>query len=174
MSMLISSLTKEVIPIIVSAQTSREVWTVLESTLASPLNTQILNLQYQLQSLEQNEKTVSQYLAHAKTLADYLAAASRPLPLVDFNVYVFKGLRPEFKDIVTTLSSRPEPVTYFEFHASLLTHEFIHGDSISNLQVSASSTDQPTPIANVTYRIDPNSNPSCGRSRSQGFCGRGR
>ena len=51
LSMLVSSLSEEVLPIIVGLDTSREVWYALESTLASPSTTRKLNLPLQLQSL---------------------------------------------------------------------------------------------------------------------------
>lgn len=46
-----------------------------------------------------------------------LAAAERPLNIVDFNIYVFKGLRSDFKDLVTTLTARADTVSYSELHS---------------------------------------------------------
>jgi hypothetical protein len=45
-------------------------------------------------------------MQHAKSLVDELAAAGRPLSLEDFNLYVFRGLRGEFKDLVTSLVTK--------------------------------------------------------------------
>ena len=45
----------------------------------------------------------------AKALFDELAAAGRPVSLEDFNLYVFRGLREEFKDLVTSLITKAEP-----------------------------------------------------------------
>ncbi|OIT00609.1 hypothetical protein A4A49_60155, partial [Nicotiana attenuata] len=86
-----------------------------------------------------------------KLLSDELAVAGRALNASDFNVYVFKGLRSDFKDIVTTLSERPEPVSYSELHSLLLNHEFIHGSSMSSLSL-ASSVTYHTTMANVAQR----------------------
>ncbi|OIS96628.1 hypothetical protein A4A49_60633, partial [Nicotiana attenuata] len=79
-----------------------------------------------------------------------LAAAGRSLNALDFNIYVFKGLRSDFKDIVTT-SARPEPVSYFELHSLLLNHEFIHGSSMSSLSLASGDTSH-TPATNVAQR----------------------
>jgi hypothetical protein len=45
-------------------------------------------------------------MQHAKSLVDELAAAGRPLSPEDFNLYVFRGLRGEFKDLVTSLVTK--------------------------------------------------------------------
>lgn len=153
MSMLISSLTEDVLPLIVGTTTSREVWNVLEQALVSPSNTRILNLHFRLQNLFQNEKSISQYLHEAKTLSNELATAGRPLPLADLNIYVFKGLRSDFKNLVTTLSARSEPVSFSELHALLLSHEFIHGDPLSHVHVT-NTPPEVNPSANLTYHTE--------------------
>jgi hypothetical protein len=45
-------------------------------------------------------------MQQAKSLFDELAAAGRPMSLEDFNLYVFRGLRGEFKDLVTSLITK--------------------------------------------------------------------
>jgi hypothetical protein len=65
----------------------------------------------------------------AKALFDELAAAGRPVSLEDFNLYVFRGLRGEFKDLVTSLITKAEPLSYADLHSHLLTHEFLHKSS---------------------------------------------
>jgi len=65
----------------------------------------------------------------AKALFDELAAAGQPVSLEDFNWYVFCGLRGEFKDLVTSLITKAEPLSYADLHSHLLTHEFLHKSS---------------------------------------------
>jgi hypothetical protein len=65
----------------------------------------------------------------AKALFDELAAAGRPVSLEDFNLYVFRGLRGECKDLVTSLITKAEPLSYADLHSHLLTHEFLHKSS---------------------------------------------
>ncbi|KAH0748089.1 hypothetical protein KY290_027321 [Solanum tuberosum] len=113
MSLIISSLSEETIPIIIGLSTSKAVWDDLAATFSSPSNTRILNLHMQLQNLKQDDLSVIQYLHKAKLLIDELAAAAgRPICLPDQNIYMFKGLRCEFKDIITTLYACQEPVTF--------------------------------------------------------------
>ena len=61
-----------------------------------------------------------------------MVAAGRPISLIDFNLYVFWGLHGDFRDLVTTLSTKADPLSYSELHSHLSTHEFIHCKSISS------------------------------------------
>ncbi|KAH0657481.1 hypothetical protein KY289_026229 [Solanum tuberosum] len=85
---------------------------------------------------------------------------------------MFKGLRSEFKDIVTALSARQEPVTFSELHSLLLSHEFIHGQVLSSLSISPSTMlDFPVnPSANLSQRASLNDS----QYNQQNHRGRGR
>jgi hypothetical protein len=52
------------------------------------------------------------------------------MSLEDFYLYVFRGLRGEFKDLVTSLITKAEPLSYADFHNHLFTHEFLHKNSL--------------------------------------------
>jgi hypothetical protein len=68
-----------------------------------------------------------------KSLFDELAAVGRPMYLEDFNLYVFCGLCGEFKDLVTSLIIKAEPLSYVDLHSHLLTHEFLHKNSFHSM-----------------------------------------
>jgi hypothetical protein len=55
-------------------------------------------------------------------LFDELTTAGRPVSLEDFNLYVFRGLRREFKDLVTSLVTKTKLLSYADLHSHLLTH----------------------------------------------------
>jgi hypothetical protein len=65
----------------------------------------------------------------AKALFDELTTAGRPVSLKDFNLYMFGVLRGEFKDLVTSLITKAEPLSYADLHSHLLAHEFLHKSS---------------------------------------------
>jgi hypothetical protein len=48
----------------------------------------------------------------------------------EFNLYVFRGLRSDFKDLVTSLSTKADPISYTDLHSHLLTHQFLHKASL--------------------------------------------
>ena len=103
-----------------------------------------MQLHGSLQDLRQGDDTVTLFLQRAKGLFDELVAAGRPISLIDFNLYVFWGLHGDFRDLVTTLSTKADPLSYSELHSHLSTHEFIHRNSMSSSLMSAAPL-LPTP-----------------------------
>jgi hypothetical protein len=89
-----------------------------------------MQLHGSLQDFRQGDDTGTLYLQRAKGLFDELAAASRPIFLIDFNLYVFRGLCGEFHDLVMSLSTKADPLSYSDLHSHLSTHEFIHRNSL--------------------------------------------
>jgi len=126
LSALLSSLSMDVLHLVVDCQTSSCVWRTLEKALASPSNSRIMQLHGSFQDFRQGDASVT-------TLFDELAAVGRPLSLEDFNLYIFRGLRGEFKDLVTSLVTKAEPLSYADLHNHLLTHEFLHKSSLPSL-----------------------------------------
>ncbi|KAJ6733370.1 hypothetical protein OIU74_005177 [Salix koriyanagi] len=111
------------------------------SALLSSLSVEVLHLV----DLRQGDDSVTLFLQRAKGLFDELAAAGRPISLTDFNLYVFRGLRSDFRDLVTTLSTKADPLSYSELHSHLSTHEFIHRNSMASSITSAAPL-LPSPI----------------------------
>jgi len=88
-----------------------------------------MQLHGSLQDLRQGDESVTQFMQKTKALFDELVAAGRSVSLEDFNLYVFRGLRGEFKNLVTSLITKAEPLSYADLHSHLLTHEFLHKSS---------------------------------------------
>lgn len=170
MSLLIASLSEEILPLIVGLATSRDIWNTLEAALASASHTRILQLHMQLQNIKQGDLTATQFLYKAKALSDELSAAGRPLSLQDFNLYVFKGLSSDFRDLVTTLATRPSPLPYSELHSLILSHEFMNMNCFTSLSVSDNTISPPQ--AHVAHRQSSSS--SHGRDHNGNGRGRSR
>ena len=81
------------------------------------------------QDLHQGNDIVTIYLHKDKGLFDELATTNQSISLVDFNVYVFLGLRNKFHDSVTSLLTKVEHFLYSKFYNPFLTHEFLHKSS---------------------------------------------
>jgi len=90
-----------------------------------------MQLHGSLQDFRQGDESMTQFMQKAKALFDELAATGRPVSLEDFDLYVFRGLRGEFKDLVTSLVTKAEPLSYADLHSHLPTHEFIHKSSVA-------------------------------------------
>ena len=150
----------------------------LEKALASPSNSRIMQLHGSFQDLRQSDSSISIYMQHAKSLFDELAAADQPMSLENFNLYVFRGLRGEFKDLVTSLITKAKPLSYADLHDHLLTHEFLHKNSLHSMDtnpflLSSSLPPQPpllpTPQPSAHLVMSHHSSTfSCNRGRSHG------
>jgi len=76
------------------------------------------------------------YMRQDKSLFDELVVVGRPISLEDFNLYVFRGLHDEFKDLVTNLATKVKLLSYADLHSHLLTYEFLHKTSLQSIDVN--------------------------------------
>jgi hypothetical protein len=90
-----------------------------------------MQLHGSFQDLRQGDALVAMYMQQAKSLFNELATTDRPISLKGFNLYVFNGLRDEFKDLVTNLITKVEPLSYVDLHNHLLTNEFLNKTSFN-------------------------------------------
>jgi hypothetical protein len=93
----------------------------------------VTNLEIKAEPLSYGDASIAMYMQQAKSLFDELAAASWPISLEDFNLYVFYGLHGEFKYLVTNLEIKAKPLSYADLHGHLLTHEFLHKTSLQSM-----------------------------------------
>ncbi|XP_019164430.1 PREDICTED: uncharacterized protein LOC109160610 [Ipomoea nil] len=103
-SMLISSLSKDTLRFADGKGTTWQLWKVIEQTIGSSTSSRALWLLGELQGLRQGDSSISDYLGRAQMLIDELALAGRHVELDDQNLYVFHGLRPDFRPLVATLA----------------------------------------------------------------------
>jgi hypothetical protein len=83
---------------------------------------------------------VTIYLQQVKALFDELTATGRSILFANVNLYVFCGLRGEFKELVTSLSTRAYPLSYVDLHSHLLTHEFLHKSSFQSMDAAVTAS----------------------------------
>ena len=102
-----------------------------------------MQLHDSFQDLRQGDSLVSIYMQQTKSLFDELATAGCPMSLEDFNLYMFRGLCGEYKDLVTSLITKAKSLSYANLHSHLLTYEFLHKNSLQSIDVTASLLPQP-------------------------------
>ncbi|XP_019150112.1 PREDICTED: uncharacterized protein LOC109146915 [Ipomoea nil] len=105
LSMLMSSLSDEVMSLAIGHHTSRAVWTVVTSALASSSRSRSMNLLGQLQTLQQGDASVTDYIGRAQ---------------------------PEFRGLVSSLNVRGTSVTLHELSDLLSAKEFVAGSGGSS------------------------------------------
>ncbi|KAK0589348.1 hypothetical protein LWI29_013036 [Acer saccharum] len=131
--------------------------------------------------MNKGTKTISEYLQHAKSLSDSLAAICEPVSATDLVTAVLRGLGPDFAMIVTAILNFPPLPRFEDLRARLLSFESqllrtnptaSHGDATALVAARSSA-----PTANFT------SGSSSGRGSFRGngrygrrgnFRGRGR
>ncbi|XP_019150942.1 PREDICTED: uncharacterized protein LOC109147741 [Ipomoea nil] len=125
LSMLISSLAEEVLYLAIGHSTSRGVWVATETALGSTSRSRTLSLLTQLQGLHQGDSSTSEYLGLAQILVEQLAQARCSIGLDEQNLHVFWGLRPEFRSLVASLTTKIQPLTILEVADLLNTHHYL-------------------------------------------------
>ncbi|XP_019160711.1 PREDICTED: uncharacterized protein LOC109157265 [Ipomoea nil] len=125
MPVLISSLSEEVMHLAIGRRTSREVWLSIEQSLASSSRARSLNFLDQLQSLRQGDSSIADYIGRARVVTKDLALAGRKVGLDEMNLYVFRGLQPEYQNLTTSRWVCGQPVTLTKLIEFLGDQEFI-------------------------------------------------
>ena len=106
----------------------------LEKALAFLSNSLIMQLYGSFQNLQQGDDLITWFMQRAKTLFDEFAAIGQLISLEDFNLHVFRGLRGEFKDLVTSLVTKAKPLSYVDLHSYFLTYEFLHKTALQSMR----------------------------------------
>ncbi|XP_019155238.1 PREDICTED: uncharacterized protein LOC109152118 [Ipomoea nil] len=127
LSLLIYSMSDEVLHLAVGQNTAAEVWHSICMVVGSNTQARCLNLLGQFQSLRQRNATPVDYLGRAKLLVEALAQAGQPLSLVEQTLYVLRGLRPEYRMYAASLTAN-SPVTHPQMADYLQAADFILAD----------------------------------------------
>lgn len=110
---------------------SRLVWEAIETSLGSSTRARALGLFSQLQGLRQGDMTTSKYLGRAKVVIEDLALAGRPVSLDEQNLYIFRGLRSEYKAMVSSLTTKGTPIMISQLSDYLTTQQFIYANDFA-------------------------------------------
>ncbi|XP_019188288.1 PREDICTED: uncharacterized protein LOC109182592 [Ipomoea nil] len=134
LSLLISSMSDEVLYLALGRTTSVAIWESITSALGSSSQARCLNLLGQFQMLHQGNSTTADYLGRAGVLVEALTQAGRPLSLMEQNLYLLRGLRPELKAMAASFTSgNAVPLShlsnYLQAHEFILVDDYPIGDS---------------------------------------------
>lgn len=70
-------------------------------------------------------RSVTEFLGYEHVIIEELTLDGRPVSLDEQNLYMFRGLHPKFRLLVSSLSTRGSPVMLQELSDFLTTQEFI-------------------------------------------------
>ncbi|XP_019161899.1 PREDICTED: uncharacterized protein LOC109158448 [Ipomoea nil] len=139
-SLLVSSMADEVLHLALGRETSAAIWASITGALGSSSQARCLTLLSQFQMLRQGNASTADYLGRAGVLVEALIQAGRPLTLMEQNLYVIRGLRPELKSLATSLTATGAAVTLTHLSDFLQAHEFILVDDYPSLDAAGSHT----------------------------------
>ncbi|XP_019184415.1 PREDICTED: uncharacterized protein LOC109179374 [Ipomoea nil] len=125
LSLLISSLSDEVMHLAVGQTTSKVVWDSINTALASSTRAKCLGLLGQFHALRQGGSNTAEYLGRAQLLVEDLAHAGRPISLDEQNMFVLRGLRQEYRAMASSLTTAGTPVTIPQIADYLQAQEFL-------------------------------------------------
>ncbi|KAF5452112.1 hypothetical protein F2P56_027145 [Juglans regia] len=118
-----SSLSNNVLSHVLECTTSHEVLTTLQNLFAAQSSAHVVHIQYQLATLKKGSESISKYYQKAISLAASLGAAGHPVSQSQFSIYLLAGLGSDYESIVTSITTRPEPLSSHQIYSFLLNHE---------------------------------------------------
>lgn len=119
--------------------------------------------------LRQGDMSPSEYLGKAQGLIENLALVGRPVSLDEQNLYIFHGLRPKYRALISSLTTKGKLVLISEIADLLNTHHFIYADDMLPGEVPSSAS----PAGLMVQKTGHRSGVYHGHGRSQHGRGRG-
>lgn len=110
-------------PLIATATTTLEAWTLLASTYAKPTRGHIKQLRNQLKQSVKGTKSIDEYMQQIKVKADSLALLGDPMHPEDLTDAVLDGLSDDYKPTIEAVQARDTPISFIELHEKLITRE---------------------------------------------------
>lgn len=118
-SLITTSLTESVSQLTIGFDTSKEIWDCLASHFSQRSSASASSLKLQLLELNKGSQSVDDYLRHAKSLADQLAAIKKPVSDEDLVLATLHGLGPDYLMLRTALSQHSSLPTFTELRARI-------------------------------------------------------
>ncbi|XP_020691541.1 uncharacterized protein LOC110106119 [Dendrobium catenatum] len=124
-SALFSTISPPLLPYVITAKTSQEVWMTLEHRLQSTSRSRVIQLKNELHHIQMNNLTMQQYLSQIKNIVDNIVAAGTKIDPEDVVLYTLNGLPPSYNSFKTAIRTSPLPADLKNLY-SLLCSEEIH------------------------------------------------
>jgi hypothetical protein len=123
LSILMSSISDEMLPQVLGCKTAQELWKMLDYTFTSESQARVLAFCLQLTTVKKGNLSVSYYYHQIKHIVVILAAAGHPINNHEFTSYLPGGLGSEYDPFVTSVTTRIEPLSINTLFGHLLAHE---------------------------------------------------
>nr|XP_016444583.1 PREDICTED: uncharacterized protein LOC107769838 [Nicotiana tabacum] len=123
LSWIVASVSENIRPQLVGAETARAAWDKLVVAYASGSKPLIRELKMQLHTLRHDNASIEAYVQNAKGIADRLAALQHLIHNDDFVEFVLAGLGPAYRPFTRSLVSHQEDIMFDALYGILLNEE---------------------------------------------------
>ena len=118
-----SSVSIDILSLVVSSKTSFELWKNLEKQFGSESMAKKVHLKMLLSNLRKGSLTMSEYFTKLRTVTDGLALAGSPVNELDLITHLITGLDQSYYPVVVHIEANMLKMDLSEAYAMLLTHE---------------------------------------------------
>ncbi|KAH9646728.1 retrovirus-related pol polyprotein from transposon RE1 [Citrus sinensis] len=123
LSWLMSSISVEILSLVVNSNSSNELWTNIEEQFGSETGAKKVHLKMLLNNLKKGSMTITEYFSKLKAVSDELALAGIPVTNLDFITPLICGLGQPYYPVVVYIEANMLKMSVNEAYSMLLTHE---------------------------------------------------
>ena len=123
LSWIMSSMSVDILSLVVSSKTSFELWKNLEKQFGSESMTKKVHLKILLNNLRKGSLTMSEYFTKLKTVTSGLALAGSPVNDLDLITHLISSLDQSYYLVVVYIKANMLTMDLSEAYAMLFTHE---------------------------------------------------
>lgn len=95
----------------------------MQEIFAAQTPAHVMQTQYQLATLKKGIESITSYFYKVKMLVDALITAGKLISPSEFSIYLLVGLGTDYDTLVTSLTTRPDPLSPHQIYSYLLNHE---------------------------------------------------
>ena len=115
LSWLTSSISVEILSLVVNSNSSHELWTNIEEQFGSKTGAKKVHMKMLLNNLKKGSMTITEYFSKLKAVSDELALAGSPVTNLDFITHLISGLGQPYYPVVRDGNGhRPQRVCYYQ------------------------------------------------------------
>uniref|UniRef100_A0A2N9GF05 Retroviral polymerase SH3-like domain-containing protein n=1 Tax=Fagus sylvatica TaxID=28930 RepID=A0A2N9GF05_FAGSY len=111
LSVLMSTISKTLVPSLVGLNSSRAVWLTLEKMFSSQSRARVMTTRYTLATLKKGNLTITDYFQKAKACTDLLASIGEPISDSAITSYILAGLPHDYDSLIATQALSSPDIT---------------------------------------------------------------
>lgn len=140
LSGLLSTMTEDVLRDVISANTSKEAWDILQRMFSSSTRARTVQIRVELATTKKHGLSAADYFRKIKNLAIEMAAADVPLRDDEVIAYLLAGLGADYDAFVTSMTTKCETLSLDDVYAYLMVFEARQSQHQAEMQLHTGSS----------------------------------